>query len=156
MIQRVQSIWLVLAVITLVCTFFLPLLTKNADGIEYSIYTSGVRQQIETEIAEQYIAEIAILPITLNVAAVLLCLIAIFFFRNRSLQKGIITTGILVIIALLSFWIFTHARAIPGGIENARYGIGTFLPVLAVAFCLLAIRGIRKDEQLLRSADRLR
>jgi ABC-type proline/glycine betaine transport system permease subunit len=37
-----------------------------------------------------------------------------------------------------------------------NYGIGALLPSLAILFLILAIRGIRKDENLVRSADRLR
>jgi hypothetical protein len=39
---------------------------------------------------------------------------------------------------------------------STTYGIGMMLPLLSLIFCLLAIRGIRKDEELVRSADRIR
>jgi hypothetical protein len=152
MIQRIQSIWLLLAVITLVAMFFLPVLTK---GAEYSIYTSGLHQKITGADSVGYYVAIAKTTIALNAGAVLLCLAAIFIFRNRSLQKNTIIAGILVIVALAVVCGF-NGRQLPGGIDGASLTIGTFLPVIAMGFCLLALRGIRKDEQLLRSADRLR
>ncbi len=62
----------------------------------------------------------------------------------------------IVFIIGLSFWCSQYAKNIPGGLENADYNVGMFLPVIAILFCLMAIRGINNDEKLLRSADRLR
>lgn len=155
MIQRVQSIWLVLAVITLICMFFLPLFTKTADGGKYGVYTSGIHTEINVESVEQYSVSFAIPTITLNIAAALLCFAAIFFFKNRSLQKKIIIVAFFAVI-LLAILCFYSGQQLPGGLTGSSMTAGTFLPVVALVFCLLAIRGIRNDEQLLRSADRLR
>lgn len=152
MIQRIQSIWLLLAAITLVALFFLPVLTQ---GPEHGLYTSGLHQKITGTDSVGYKVEIAKTSIALNAVAALLCFAAIFIFRNRSLQKNVILAGILVIVAL-AVTCGLNGQGLPGGIEAASLTIGTFLPVLAVLFCLLALRGIRHDEQLLRSADRLR
>ena len=155
MIQRVQSIWLLLAVITLICLFFLPLLTKTVDGIGHGVYTTGLHREMNGESGSGYSVTFAFSLITLNIAAALLSFGAIFFFKNRRLQKGIILSAILTIIALAALCIY-HGQQLPGGFSGASIAAGTFLPVVALIFCLLAIRGIRKDEQLLRSADRLR
>ncbi|TCD03697.1 DUF4293 domain-containing protein [Pedobacter psychroterrae] len=155
MIQRVQSIWLVLAVITLICMFFLPLLSKNVNGVVHGIYTSGLLTDIQTESASSYVVRYAFVPITLNLAAAILCFAAIFFFKNRKLQKGIILVANFVI-AALAVICFYSGQQLPGGLNGASIAAGTFLPLVALVFNLLAIRGIRKDEQLLRSADRLR
>ncbi len=155
MIQRVQSIWLLLAVITLICLAFLPLLTKTVNGGNYGVYTSGIHTEIKVEDVEQYGVIFAIPTITFNIAAGLLCFAAIFFFKNRRLQKWIIVAANFTII-LLAILCFYSARELPGGFSGTSLSAGTFLPLVAVVFCLLAIRGIRKDEQLLRSADRLR
>jgi peptidoglycan/LPS O-acetylase OafA/YrhL len=83
----------------------------------------------------------------------LLALISIFNFKNRVLQKRI--TGISVLLVLVTcVWIYYYASFIPG--TDINYGAGIFMPVLALVFCFLALRGIRKDEQLLKSAERLR
>ena len=155
MIQRVQSIWLLLAVITLICLFFLPLLTKKVDGANQGVYTSGIHTDLAAESGSQYSVSFAIPSITLSIAATLLCFGAIFFYKNRRLQKNIIAAAILVIIALAALC-FYNGQELQGGLTGASVTVGTFLPLVAIIFCLLAIRGIRKDEQLLRSADRLR
>ncbi|RZM26510.1 MAG: DUF4293 family protein [Pedobacter sp.] len=155
MIQRVQSIWLLLAVITLICLAFLPLLTKDVNDVKYGVYTSGIHTEINTAEVSQYSVRFAIPTTTINIAAAILCFTAIFFFKNRRLQKWIIVSANFTII-LLAILCFYSARELPGGSSGTSLTVGTFLPLVALVFCLLAIRGIRKDEQLLRSADRLR
>jgi len=155
MIQRVQSIWLLLAALTLTCMLFLPFLTKSVNGSEFSVYTNGLHQTIAGDNGTGLRVE-PFLPLFIsNIAIAILCIVTIFSFRNRTIQKRLASVAIVLTIAL-SFWGFNYAQKIPGGIEGANYGIASFLPVLTILFCALAIRGIRKDEQLLRSADRLR
>lgn len=152
MIQRIQSIWLLLAALTIFILLAVPVLGIQNNGTEFSFSATGLFQE-NKGIAKKIDSFI---PLTIAVVAVgLICFGSIFGFRNRMLQKRIILLAILLII-LLSILIFSYAQQIPGGIANAHYGVGTFLPPLALIFCLLALRGIRKDEQLLRSADRLR
>ncbi|WP_214228721.1 DUF4293 domain-containing protein [Pedobacter sp. B4-66] len=155
MIQRVQSIWLLLAALTLTCMLFLPFLTKNVNGSEFSIYTNGLHQTISGDSGTGQKVE-PFLPLFIsNIAIAVLCIVTLFSFKNRTIQKRLASVTIILTIAL-SFWGFNYAQKIPGGIEGATYGIAAFLPILSILFCALAIRGIRKDEQLLRSADRLR
>lgn len=41
-------------------------------------------------------------------------------------------------------------------VKDGNYGIGSVLPVAAIILLIIAISGIRKDEKLVRSVDRLR
>lgn len=154
MIQRVQSIWLLLASFTLICLFFIPLITKSVNNTEYLLYIDGHYPLIKGANTEG----IAITPIgamIINGIAVLLSLICIFQFRNRVMQKRLIMIDMVLIIATAVLSTL-NASLLPGGITGSSIHIGSSLFVLALLFCMLAIRGIRKDEQLLRSADRLR
>ena len=139
MIQRVQSIWLLLAALTLVSLFFFPLLFKSVNNTEYLLYIDG-----------QHVA-----AMILNGVTILICLVCIFQFKNRPMQKRLIMINIVLIIATAVLSVL-NASLLPGGISGASLHIGSAMFVLALLFCILAIRGIRKDEQLLRSADRLR
>jgi len=152
MIQRVQSIWLFLASVTLLLLLLLPVVSNQNSSSEFWIKVTGLYQQSNGEAVK--VETFTPLFVSVIITAVI-CFAAIFSYRNRKAQKRIIS-AIFVLIAGLSFWIFSYARKLPGGIEEATYGAGAFLPLLAILFCALAIRGIRKDEQLLRSADRLR
>lgn len=154
MIQRVQSIWLLLATLTLICLFFLPLMTKAINGTEYLLYING-HHQTTTTAGEVSKTVTPISGLILNGAAILLCLATIFQFKNRQMQKRLIIITILLITAtaILSA---LNASLFPGGFSGASLHPGFSLFLFAFVFCVLAFRGIRKDEQLLRSADRLR
>lgn len=57
-----------------------------------------------------------------------------------------------------SFWLVQTAKEVLGNItlRTENYGLGVILPSLAVLFIILALRGIRHDEKMIKSADRLR
>ncbi|MEJ2882991.1 DUF4293 domain-containing protein [Pedobacter sp. GR22-6] len=135
MIQRIQSIWLLLAGLTILLLLVLPPVTLPADAPEVP------RPSTLLLIANLFIA--------------LLSLLNIFNFKNRSLQKNLILLNIVLTLALCA-WIFVTFRDFPGGLEDVKPSIGAFMPLLSIIFSALAYRGIRRDEQLLRSADRLR
>lgn len=152
MIQRIQSIWLLLASLTICCLVFIPMVTANVGGIEYHVIASGLYQKTGNQTTQIESS----LPLYIStIAVVLICLLNIFNYKRRTTQKRIIIATIIMIIGL-AFWCSQFAKIIPGDLANANYNIGMFLPVIAILFCILAIRGINNDEKLLRSADRLR
>jgi len=152
MIQRIQSIWLLLASIIILCLLVVPISTVVNENIGYVLYGTGIKEfknGVETASA----INTPLLVIT--VLAGLLSLVNIFNFKNRTLQKRIAIINIALILGL-SFWLFNLAQQIPGGIEHAEINPGLFLPLGNIIFTLLAIRSIGKDEKLIRSAERLR
>lgn len=152
MIQRIQTIWLLLATLTICCLLFLPMVTLTVGNKEYLAITSGIYQK--TGNATTLIQGATPLLISTIVVA-LISFVNIFNFKNRTMQKRIIMVNIVLIIGL-SFWCSQLAKEIPGGLEKANYNVGMFLPVIALIFCSLAIKGINNDDKLIRSADRLR
>lgn len=152
MIQRIQTIWLLLATLTICCLLFLPMVTAIVGNIEYYVIASGLYQKTEN-LTTQVEANMPLFISTLIIA--IFSFINIFNFRNRTVQKRMVMLNFILIIGL-SFWCSQFAKKIPGGLENANYNIGMFLPVLALLFSMLALRGIKNDEKLIRSADRLR
>lgn len=151
MIQRIQSIWLLLAAIAILCLLFVPILIDKSSGGTYILYGSGIKFW-DDDVSDQS----ANTPLFVStILAGLISLINIFNFRKRKLQIRIASLNILLILGL-SFWFSSLAKQLPGGIEKSDIGVGLFLPLAAIIFTLLAIRGIKKDEKLIRSADRLR
>ena len=152
MIQRVQSIWLFLASLILFLLLILPILTKQGVNGALWLQVGGLYQKTNN-ITQQ----IQSLPVAFGgtIFIGVICLINIFNFKNRTLQKRIILLAILLIIALV-IYLGVYTQKIPGGFEGVTFNVGTYLPVASIVFCALAYRGIRKDEQLIRSADRLR
>lgn len=152
MIQRIQSIWLLLAAITISCLFLFPMASATVGNATYELLVSGIYQKT----AEQTTKLQGFLPLTLSTIAVaLMCIFNIFNFRKRNAQKRIAIVTIVFIISL-SFWCSRYAQKMPGYPDAAQTKLGMFLPVIAIFFVILAIRGINNDEKLIRSADRLR
>lgn len=152
MIQRVQSIWLFLAGLTLFFLLILPILTKQTNTGELWLQVGGIYQKTNTTVQK---TESNSMLFGATIVVGLLCLGNIFAFRNRTMQKNIILLAIFLIVVLAALTV-NYALNIPGGIDGATFNAGAGLPVLSIIFCALAFRGIRKDEQLIRSADRLR
>ncbi|MHA4894483.1 DUF4293 domain-containing protein [Pedobacter sp. PWIIR3] len=152
MIQRIQSVWLLLASLTLLLLLVVPVIGTVNGAKEFWIQATGLFQQengVTTKID-------SFRPLYISVVAVgVMALAIIFNFKRRTLQKRMIG-ALIAMIGGISFWTFNFAQKIPGGLEHASYKFGVALPILAILFCALAIRGITKDEQLLRSAERLR
>lgn len=144
MIQRLQSLWLLIAaaLMALFCTQPLMWLVNNAAP---SIATALTPMQM---------------PDTLCVGIVtsLLLLIAIFLFKNMKRQKTVVKCSIMltiVEIAVLAFTAFTF-NGENGKPAVASYNWSLALPVVSLLFSIAGYRYIRRDENLLKAADRLR
>lgn len=92
----------------------------------------------------------------LAVVITLLPLIAIFLFKNRSQQRGL---GRLAIVGCIAF--VASMVMIIQGFNRTDAGDAYLipwpaLPMIGLVFIILALRGVRKDEKLLKSMDRLR
>ena len=155
MLQRVQTIWLFFATAAIFSLFLFPYLqVLNADGTARALKVTGVYEQINGEVVQtQPFLALTIATVVLG----LLPFVIIFFYRNRKRQINICYLTIVAILGY-SFWLVQTAKNVLGNItlQMGNYGIGVILPSLAILFIILALRGIRNDEKLVRSADRLR
>ncbi len=149
MIQRIQSVFLFLAVGSLGGQFALPYLQAPADSPARTLpaLADGALNPLDN---------IGLLGLTILGAAV--SLVAIFLFKNRPLQARLagMAAGVgVLLLALAGFTTKTTLDQTPEG-GSAQLAFGLALPVLALAFNWLAARAIRKDDALVRSMDRLR
>ncbi len=153
MIQRIQSIWLLLAALTLICLLFLPIAGTETQTAQVSLHLSGIYQTVA---GKQAVTNENFTPLLItNVVIAFICFFNIFNFRKRTSQKRVALISI-VLIVLFAFWCSTFTEKLPGGFANAHLSVGAYFPIAAILFCILAIAGINKDEKLIRSADRLR
>jgi len=146
MIQRIQSLWLFLASMLNGLLFLFPLYRYNVPNQVYSPW------QLDKVTAS--------LPLMI-VAGVttLLPLVTIFMFKDRKRQRGLIWITILSCFTLISLVLMrmNNLRNATPPAANLEYVLPGILVTFAAIFLLiLALRGIRKDEQLIRSMDRLR
>lgn len=145
MIQRVQSIWLLLAALCAAALFMVDIFRADAAVPGMAAYHIRVNDHFPSML----------------IALVLVALpfIAIFMFKNRKQQRLMAVLTIVLTIAFLALSLMRvtnlEAKTIPA-ITGGTYWIGAVLPVVSLIFLILAIRGINKDEKLVRAADRLR
>lgn len=155
MIQRIQTIWLLLATLVLVSMLFLPLVTKINNATETEIHTMGLYEDVVGKPGSGTLKESFTPLLITNIVVAILCFANIFNFRSRKNQKRIAIFSIAAIGAF-AFWCSIYAQKVPGGLDGATFDFGAYLPALSILFCVLAIIGINKDENLIRSAERLR
>jgi uncharacterized membrane protein len=87
----------------------------------------------------------------------LIALVAIFLFKNRKQQLKFTNIGILLSAALvgLEFWQIGGFRQENSSLMGS-YAWGAILPIILILFFIMASAGIRKDQKLIKSLDRLR
>ncbi|TDX84772.1 DUF4293 family protein [Epilithonimonas xixisoli] len=129
MLQRIQTIWIFLAV--------LGALFLNLTAQDFDILGGNLLINIST------------------VLLILLGLLSIFSFKNRKRQILLNNISIFINALLLGFLIYWLLK-LPGGISFPEKGIEPVFSVIAIVCLLLANVYIKKDERLVKSVDRLR
>ena len=81
--------------------------------------------------------------------------IIIFVFKNRQLQFVLGRLNILLNVILLGVFVYWSLN-LPGEDAFSKKGIGRLIPIISIVFLVLANKAIKKDEQLVKSVDRLR
>ena len=136
MLQRIQTIYLFLAaLVSGVLIFFVSLWTNEAG--------------------ESVFVEDVLVAMGLFLGSAVLSLISIFLFKNRKLQFVLGRINILLNFFLLGVFVY-WSLTVPGEMDISEKGIGMFIPVLSIVFLVLANKAIKKDEDLVKSVDRLR
>ena len=96
-----------------------------------------------------------ILAFSLFMLSGVLALASIFMFKNRKSQFVLGRLNIILNFFLLGFFVYRSLN-LSGETLVSEKGIGMFLPVLSIVFLVLANKAIKKDEDLVKSVDRLR
>jgi hypothetical protein len=138
MIQRIQTLWLLLATGTTVLIWLLPVFADATGNLFLTIDAS--------------------LFLMLSViSSGLVSFATIFLFKKRSTQKQLIVLNfcLAISIILLEYFEVMNFKATMG-ILQGHWQLSAILPFFIVTFLVFAYRGIRKDEKLLDSTDRLR
>jgi len=151
MIQRIQSVYLLLSALLMGSLFFLPL-AKITDQ-ENTIYNFMYRG-IENSNAEMVIPTLA-LAILLTVATVV-AFLCIFLFKNRMLQIRLCGLNMGLLLGSTGMIYFLGSQAIDEISGVMSYQITTAFPIVAFILTFLAMRAIGKDVALLKSMDRIR
>lgn len=154
MIQRIQTLYLLLVLIIGILYFFIPYASfQILDTTVASIFVSGVKFEPNSSIAASINMNILVIIVLLSE---ILTLVVIFLFKKRLLQIKLVKFNMLLVIATF-VTMFLYARIIKTAI-NAEMGYyyAAIFPIISLIFLFLAFKAIRKDEELVKSADRLR
>ena len=147
MIQRKQTIWLLLATVVILLAFILP----------YGINKSETPTLLETMLSAKNNMILMVLTIITSVAS----FFAIFQYKNRKMQMKLSIIPMITSVAIIGFEIYNTYIVKAGnemviGLIGSTLFIGIFIPVFAISFLALAYNGIKSDEKLIRDTDRLR
>ncbi len=160
MIQRVQTIYLLLASILTGLTAWFELAIYYSGDQE--IYRYGLFGLRSTADGELFVPGNWIVQVVIVALSTMLAIFIIFNFKNRKLQIKLGQFNYLLLVAIILSIYFSARNLINiaplNDFENIRvvYWIGFYMPVAAIAFQFLANRGIKKDEDLVKSVERLR
>jgi len=136
MIQRIQTVY-----ILLVALFGIAL---------YNWFPS-----LKNELGEELFVRTEPIFFGLIFFSIALSVIAIMIYKNRKLQFVINRFNILANLILLGVFVY-RSLSVPGEALVSEKGIGMYLPVISIVFLVLANRAIQRDENLVKSVDRLR
>ncbi len=155
MIQRIQTVFL--AIVTVLSLFLFNgsyLVFSEKSGSVINVVLSGIIRNAAQggpqpiQMAYPYSALVILIP--------LLSAIAILFFKNRKIQLLLVLILIVLVFLLVSLSVYYYRLIIVTYSARLDPGIMLLLPLLLLLFSLLAYRGIKKDDQLVKSYDRLR
>ena len=144
MLQRIQTLYLLIVTALMTTLCFTPMATYMADGIEgefvaFDFWWIGV----------------------LFALCALLAFVVVWLFKKRMLQVRLLCAEIVLLVGaqIFSLWYsigFTNNVEAMGEIAMTSIKTATFFPLVCLVLVWMAIRGIFKDERLVRSLDRIR
>ncbi|MEA4916051.1 DUF4293 domain-containing protein [Proteiniphilum sp.] len=150
MLQRIQSIFLLLAAVAMLVASVTPLalFLYNSDQAVFKAMGVYMNDQLNDSTWGLFV---------MGVASSVLALLTVFLYKNRMLQIRLSIFNVIFMIGFylyLGFILYTLTSA--ESLQFLKIGIGVIMPVIAIIFSLLAIRRIGADEALVRSLNRLR
>lgn len=134
--QRIQTLYMSVVVLLAVCLLFVFEVGVDANGVAL-------------------LGKDIVLVFFQSVLTILIVIVAIVQFKNRQNQFVLNRVAILIQFFLLGFFVY-RALSMPGEGLTSEKGIGAFVPIVSIVLLALANRAIKKDEDLVKSVDRIR
>ncbi len=136
MLQRIQTLYLLFAALVSAGLIFVLHLWVTQDGM-------------------LVFAKDSMLILGVFLVSALLSLVSLFMFKNRKSQFMLGRLNIIVNFILLGFFVYQSLN-LSGETAVSEKGIGMFIPIISIVLLALANKAIKKDEELVKSVDRLR
>jgi hypothetical protein len=153
MIQRIQTFYLFVSLVLGVLMLFSPVSEILADSNKLLVFKStGLYDAENGKIIIKTIPVIILISVI-----ILLYIVCIFAFKRRVLQARICMLNILLLLGLVGLayyylsFIFRKTEPLESSLQLAA-----IYPVICIILTFLAYRNIRKDEQIVKSIDKIR
>jgi hypothetical protein len=156
MIQRVQSVYLLLVTILMSFLLIRPYAELTlTDGQVLTFRTHVIENNAGSEASSTYKATIPVVMLVL--IAGLLSFANIFFFSRRIMQLRIciVNTGLLLILLVIMFIYYSSAKH-SLDVSHHAFRISAIFPMMSIFLNLMAYRNIQSDEMLVKSYNRIR
>jgi hypothetical protein len=152
MIQRIQSLYLILAIAAMVVLFFFPFAEiLSVEGVVYTFEFDGLHNS-NAELVYQTVPLIILISIIIVISVV-----SIFLYKQRITQMRLNFINMILMLGYVGLGYY-YVNHFSNELESVavNYELYDVLPFVAALFTYLAIRAIGKDEALVRSIDRIR
>ena len=167
MIQRIQTLWMAVTAALMFTVFFAPAVYFSMGGAEFKLMTYGVKGVTGMMLVHDGAAGGSIVTSTLSicVAAIvglsaLLPLAAIFLFKKRGLQIRLLTVEFMLLVGSAGFLAYyirnSYNDVIAAMSTNFYFSFYPLMIVIALLTNWFALRGVIRDDILVRSVDRIR
>lgn len=152
--QRIQTVFLAIAILSLVSSIFLPIwVHQEASGkthVLYALHYSTTENGIQSATYFPYSV-----TAMLAIAAATLAFVEIGKYKDRLLQMKLGALNSLFMAGTIGAAVL-FANQMFETFKGGSYGLGLWVPGVAVICNLVANRFIRRDEKLVRDSERLR
>ena len=158
MIQRIQSIYLFLAAVLSAFTLWCPLArfsSNVAKGGYYLLYSLKLSAYGTEPLAGNATTPWGIAAF--SAISALLPLITIFLYKNRKKQMAWCKLSLAsIVLFYVSYAAYSYSYS--QELANTQFAVSwiAVFPIIAFVAIVLAMKGIKKDEDLIRAADRIR
>jgi hypothetical protein len=152
--QRIQTVFLAIAILSLIATIFLPIWVYDSGEQAHKLYALHYSSyQGENIIKQSYLPYSVTAMIA--IAALTIAIIEIRKFKDRMLQMKLGALNSLFMAGTIASAVI-FSNGLIKEFQGGQYGLGLWLPGVAVICNLLANRFIRRDEKIVRDSNRLR
>ena len=161
MLQRIQTLFLLIVIIAGIVLMFVPLAVYYSEmGYYIKFFLYGVKNLAHdpfgAESPRLFSAFFGKPLLIVQIVNIIIVSFTIFKFKKRTLQLKLNQLNIFLHVILVG-GIFYYSTIIETKVQATPvYGLGVTLPLISIIALFLANYFIRKDERLVRSADRLR
>lgn len=153
-IQRWQSVLLLITVALMACFTFLSLGQVQTTDYTYNFTTLGFAAEGEMTATATIIEQSTWFLFILSLMSTIIPLIDIFLYKNLPLQKRMCLIEVMFLIATIVLAAYEGYCAYPG--NPVSWSTLALAPFLALILMIMSWRLINRDHKLLRSVDRIR